>query len=446
MTRTGFLPTLLAGALVIAPAAGAQAPQAAPTRTGLAPAVERIFEAAGRGDVGPIERALGDPATDAGVRILLRAGLAESRLDPAAARDPALVRLAAEGANPALRRAALGLVTRLSFANGDYAEAARAGRLFAERLAADGQAAEAASAERTWRVAAMLAGRPRQGREGAVAAGSTPARADRIGLTRIDIKVNGTGQEAVLDTGANLSVLSAETARRLGVRVLDGETPVGNAVQGTVPVRIGIAGRLEIAGTMLTEVPFLVIDDANLTFPVPGGYDIKAIIGLPALRALGRIRVEQAGRFIVLPPPQAAQTPLPNLHASGNELFVDMAVDGRPVPLHLDTGANRTALTALYAAANPAAVAALGTATGNTASAGGARSARVAVWTDVPAALAGRSFRIARLQIALPAAGGPPPRFYGVLGADVLRRFASYTIDFTAMRLELGEPVEALAN
>ena len=63
-----------------------------------------------------------------------------------------------------------------------------------------------------------------------------------------------------------------------------------------MPIRVGIADRLTIAGATLRNVPFLIIDDAQLTFPVPGGYDIKAIIGLPVMRALGRMRMAAAAR------------------------------------------------------------------------------------------------------------------------------------------------------
>ena len=210
-------------------------------------------------------------------------------------------------------------------------------------------------------------------------------------------------------------------------------------------MRLGIVDRLEIAGTTLTNVPFLILDDASLTFPLPGGYDIKAIVGLPVMRALGRVRIEAAGRFAVLAPAAGAAGAggAPNLSASGNDLFVAAAVDGRPVPLHLDTGANRTSLSALYAGANPDRVAALAASEVGNASAGGARRlsgrdlgrrAGRAGRADAPAAgarhrLAGRAGR-ARASL-------------GTLGADVLRRFDSYTIDFQAMRLELGEPVAA---
>ena len=195
----------------------------------------------------------------------------------------------------------------------------------------------------------------------------------------------------------------------------------------------------------LRNVPFLIIDDAQLTFPIPGGYDIKAIIGLPVMRMLGRMRMAAgAGRFSVLAPAEA-QPALPNMSASGNDVFVTVAVDGREVPMHLDTGANPTRLSALYARAHPEAVAALARSRTGLASAGGAVMASVATWPNAPLALAGRTLVLPSLQVALPAATGPAPRFMGVLGSDVLARFESYTLDFRAMRLELGAPAAAAA-
>jgi predicted aspartyl protease len=373
---------------------------------------------------------------------LLRARLAAARYDPAVARDPALARLALSGDRP-LRDAALSILTSASFAGGDYRAAETWGRRLAQAQAARGDAEGAAGTERAWRLAALLAASPAQTLEGAVGAGETAARLDRVGLPRIDIAVNGMGQEAVFDTGANLSVLSAETARRLGVRLLDGASNVGNGVQGIVPIRAGIADRLTIAGATLRNVPFLIIEGAQLTFPVPGGYDIKAIIGLPVMRALGRMRmVAGGGRFALLAPSEA-QPALPNMVASGNNVFVAVAVDGREVPMHLDTGANPTRLSALYARAHPEAVAALPRRQTGLASAGGAVMANVATWPNAPLALAGRTLVLPSLQVALPSASGPAPRFMGVLGSDVLTRFESYMLDFRAMRLELGAPVQA---
>ncbi|MEA3011508.1 MAG: hypothetical protein QOD42_53 [Sphingomonadales bacterium] len=436
---------LLSAAALPAGPAGARA-ESAPVTAPATPAtpgtpLEAAFEAAERGDLAPAAQLLRTAGGD--VAILLRARLAAARFDPAVARDPALARLAESG-DRERRDAALAILASASFAGGDYRAAEAWGRRLAQVRTARGDAEGAAATEQMWRLAALLAGSPALAVEGAAGEGSTAARVDRVGLPRIDVAVNGLAQEAVFDTGANLSVLSAETARRLGVRILDGASSVGNGVQGNVPIRLGIADRLTIAGTTLRNVPFLIIDDAQLAFPLPGGYDIKAIIGLPVMRALGRMRIEQAGRF-VLPGRAEAQPAAPNLTASGNDLFVTVAVDGREVPMHLDSGANKSGLSALYARAHPEAVAALGRRTAGMASAGGARLANVATWPNAPLALAGRTLVLPSLEIGLPSADGPAPRFVGVLGSDVLRAFESYTLDFHAMRLELGAPVAAAA-
>jgi predicted aspartyl protease len=417
------------------------APGAAPARVRAHTPLEAAFDAAELGDLGPLRRALSGAHGDEAA--VIRGRLAVARLDPAPA-DPALARIAG-GRDPALRMAALSVLAADAFLRGAYAEAARWGRALGEAQAAHGDAEGAGQSEHQWQVAALLAGRPAQTVEGRIAPRTIAARTDRVGLPRIDVAVNGQAQEAVFDSGASLSVLSTETARRLGVTVIDGGASVGNGVQRVVAVRLGVADRLEIAGAILRNVPFLIIDDAQLTFPEPGGYDIKAIIGLPVMRALGRLRMEPAaGHFSVLPPDEARPAQ-PNLVAGAGQVFVTVAVDGRDLPLHLDTGANHSSLSALYAAVYPQRIAALATSEAHMGSAGGVASARVATWRNAPLALGGRTLLLPALPIALPAPGGPAPRSYGTLGSEALRAFESYTLDFKAMRLELGPPVPAPA-
>lgn len=442
MTLRALAIALLAGAAALGTPVAAQAPQATTQRPAgdMAADVTALFEAANRGEGAALERAVADPATDATVRMLLRARLAAGRFDPAVVRDPALQRLAAEGGDVALRRAALSIITASAFANGDYAEAARAGRPLAEALAAAGETEQAEGTERAWRLAELLEGQPRQAVEGAIAAGSTAARVDPVGLPRVDIAINGEGIDAIFDTGANLSVLSTETAERLGVTIIDSTARIGNSVQSTVGARIGIADRFEIAGTVLRNVTFLVIDDSQLSFDLPTGrYDIHAIVGLPVMRALGRIRMGRE-RLAVLP--DETGTGASNMRASVSTLYVDAEVNGRALPLLLDTGATQTTLSGHFAETYPDAIAGLEVRESNAGGAGGMMRRRVATWPNAPIAVAGRRVRMPTVPVVLPN-GSEDIASFGTLGSNLLRAFESYTLDFNAMRLELGEPVRA---
>lgn len=415
-----------------APAAGETAggTPTAPSQT-----VPAWLEAADRGEMAPLLQAL-RTSRDADERALLDARLAASR-GAAVHKRADLARLAA-GAHAGHARAALNIITASAFGQDDYAAAASAaGRLVALlRAAGDTEGADATT--RTRDLSALLASAPAQRVDGAIAMASTPLTKDAVGLPRIRIGVNGGEDEAVVDTGAGLTVLSAQTAQRLGVSLLDGDTSVGNGVATSVAVRTGIADRMTIAGTTIRNVPVLIIDDAQLTFPQANNYRITSILGLPVMRALRRVRID-ATSFTV-EAPQRFDAARQNLFVDSNDLHVPVTIGGRAVALFIDTGANQTILNARFAAANPDLVAQLTTRDLRTASAGGTRTQRSAVWADQEMRIGGRAATVPSISIALPS-DALSSEHAGVLGSSALRLFASHTFDFQAMRLEIGEPV-----
>jgi hypothetical protein len=203
---------------------------------------------------------------------------------------------------------------------------------------------------------------------------------------------------------------------------------------------VGIAEQVQIAGTKLRNVVFLIIDDAQLTFPAGGSYTIPAIIGFPEMKALGRFRVD-ANSLTVEPPGETVSGARGggNLHSWGNELFVDVKVGGVSVPLHLDTGATTSHLDPLFAGAHPQLVAGLPREERRITGAGGTATVQAVRWRNVAVEIAGRTFRAPSVLVGVGPANARASRYYGKAGIDVLRLFPSFTIDLRAMRLELGE-------
>lgn len=394
-----------------------------------------LIQDTAEGDLAPIEAALAT-AADPASKALLTAQLAASRLDARGVSTALAAYDATHDTDDARKAVALGLRASIVFAAGDYAGAAAALREAVPLLSTLGRTKESQEASQTLSLAMALATAPRQALEGG-APETAPALVDKVGLLRAPVTINGTVQQAVLDTGANLSVVSATTAKKLGLHLLDATASVGSTGSASVPTRLAIADRLTISGMTLRNVAFLVMDDAALSFPVPGGYTIDAIIGFPVFRALGRSTFRSDG---FTPGGRAAPAPA-NLRAVGNDLFVVSRINGIAVPLHLDSGASQTALTSRFAEAHSELVANLPRGERNMAGAGGAIRQPIGWWRPAEVAIDGRSMTLDQVQVVLSAGPAKHDTKLGTLGQDVLRHFQWWAVDLAAMRFELGPPI-----
>ncbi|MVO78124.1 hypothetical protein GON01_09280 [Sphingomonas sp. MAH-20] len=423
--------------MITAPAAIARADQVA-ARPAEASA-DRVLEALDGsriGDLSLIETLLRQGQISTSDRALLEAQRAAALLRDKDSKE-ALARYFESGdARPKRLERAHTMAAEGAFFAGRYSEAARHA---ANILAAPGSrtADETEAIERLKRIAELLTKVPPQALLDRGSGAPVPIDRDKVGLIRMPIRLGTSVQEAVIDTGANLSVVSASTARRLGVRMMEGDADVGNSLGGGVAVRIGIADRLEVAGAVLSNVVFLVMEDEALTFPVPGGYRIEAIIGLPVLRAIGRFSFERADSFRVEPPQPVAVTAA-KLRMSGSNPYAVVAIAGKEHPLFLDTGANSSLLSVRFAREHPELKGAQRLESGR-AGAGGVERVRRQRIQQVPIRIGKVEAKLSSLDIENEPTPGEEDR-YGVLGADLLRVFEKVTLDFQAMTLEVDAP------
>lgn len=369
--------------------------------------------------------------SDPGIRAVVDARLAAARLDLPSVRIA--VAEATRRRTPArLRAIALATEAGAAFACGDYALAAADSAAWMALPEGTDPIHKSGDIRQLRVVAEQLASTPRQ-TLARKRTGSVPTWRDKATLLRAGILIEGRRQEVVIDTGANLSVITESTARALGLSVSGGAS-VRSSSRTAVPVRLAIAKRLDIAGSTFRNVAFLVMNDADLRLPLPGGYSIPAIIGFPVLRALGRVTFTPAG-FTTDRGPRAAMVG-PNIVASGSDLFVMTQVNGVRVPLHLDSGASSTTLGPRFAAEHPALVAGLTRRTVRSAGAGGATEATASVLKDAVIAVGGVTTRLASVDVDPASADGAGS--YGAIGQDILRSASSYTIDFKEMWLSLA--------
>lgn len=404
--------------------------------------VRDALSAASAGAFEPLMRAIASE-NDPGHTALLQAREAASRLDePSALR--ALERFFQSRASDAeLSKLAYEIHVDAAFAAGEYQSGSLAAARLRDLLISAGPSQKLSEISQTYSVASYLGDAPAQKLLRLSTGKAFPTWRDKVGLMRTRVAINGIQQDVVLDTGANLSVITRSAAKKLGLHMLEGAASIRSATSNEVATRIGLADRIVIAGSVLANVAFLVLDDAQLEMPVAGGYRIDAIVGFPVFRTLGRIRFGQRDFMVEteqLPDPACP----PNLRAIGSTLFVQTEINGIPVPLHLDTGANRSGLSPRFAREQPEVLTGLERGTSQFAGAGGAMmQIDQALWRTIEITIACRTLEVPELAIQITDSQTAMNDYYGVLGNDVLKAFQTFTLDFKNMHFQLGPPVNA---
>lgn len=435
MIRTCWLAAALSvvavPAAVVAPTGGAIAQ--------VAPSFEAAAEAARDGDIEGVRTLLSAPGMGIAERAILDAQRAAALLREQEAR--AALQLYFESGDNDPKRQALAheIAAEVAFFAGRYAEAAHhAGRLLAAPT--DRSARELEGIGRTLAIASLIEAVPAVELERRGTGTPIPLVRDKVGLMRIAIATGAGSEEAVVDTGAGLSVASESAAKRLGLRMLDGDAAVGNSLGSSVGVKLGIADRVEVAGAVLRNVVFVVLADEALTFPLPGGYRIDSILGLPELRALGRVRIEP-GRSFAIEAPAAFDERRSNLRVIGNSPYAVLAIAGREHPFFLDTGANASSLSVRFASLHPD-LATVDDGPSRRGGAGGVEEIRNRRLEQVDLRLGDVVQVVPAISVETSPTPGDEDRF-GIVGADVLGLFESIVLDFEAMRLDV-QPATAV--
>jgi hypothetical protein len=262
---------------------------------------------------------------------------------------------------------------------------------------------------------------------------------DRLGLPETSVLVGGQRMAMILDTGANLSVISRSTALRLGLNLSGAESTLEGMAGDEMLVHAAVIPELQIAGATFHNVAVIVAEDADL-FVTPMQYALPGSLGFPVLSALGRITFFSDGRFGVDPRATSSQTANGNLFLQRLTPIVAAEIRGKEELFTIDTGATGSLLSARYYKDyahdfDSETVGEVGLA-----GAGGSRSILAYFARQVTLSLGGACVHLAQVPVLIEPRGTSDDSFYGNLGQDALGRFPSYTFDFQHMNFTVDGP------
>jgi hypothetical protein len=244
-------------------------------------------------------------------------------------------------------RSRVGLTMALSY-NSDWSALAR---IEARADSVDNDSdplAIAASVERWARALSMIPTPEFSVPDGSI---TLPMRRSAFGTPVITVKINGRPHEFWLDTGASMTLLSADIALAAGVKLAARDTLALGVVAGHIDARAVFLDSLSIGPVVVRRLgaalvsPEVLRFDSHVVDGLPRKVPIAGMIGTDVLRHLDVVLDAGAETITIRRPRRLQQPATRNLFWIGYPVVRLVTRDGRPLLFGLDTGAEATYVT-----------------------------------------------------------------------------------------------------
>ena len=179
---------------------------------------------------------------------------------------------------------------------------------------------------------------------------TVPLRRSAFGTPVVEVRINGRPHEFWLDTGASMTLLSADVAIEAGVRLAANDTLALGVVGGHIDARAIFVDSLSIGSFSAQGITAAVVDRSKLRLDhmqvngVARAVPIDGVIGTDLLRYMDLV-IDAAAGTITIGKPRRGGRAVRNLFWVGYPVVRLVSRDGRPLLFGLDTGAEGTYVT-----------------------------------------------------------------------------------------------------
>ena len=270
---------------------------------------------------------------------------------------------------------------------------------------------------------------------------------DTIGSLVTELTVNGVREKWLLDTGANLSVVSRSFAGKLGLQPLPGFGQTMSGLTGIEnPLQVAILPVLQIGGAMLRNVVVLILDDDNLKIKLPNkSYQINGIIGYPVFQTLGVVTFFHDG-FWEAGPETESKTSGTHMYMRFLQPVIECRIQGQSLPFPFDTGADGTFLSIRYYKRFQGDSKNWKKGENMMGGGGGAVRRKVYLLPQLHLQVGTQVATLYNVPVIPTPIGADRDELYGNLGQDFVAGFESFTLDFSKMTFSLGAPLTVQAK
>jgi hypothetical protein len=311
---------------------------------------------------------------------------------------------------------------------GDWAKAAAAYQAFSTKLGPTLSPDEKAEIELPLNLLPLVADHPAM----TVQTGDAfalPYDRDVLGLTDVPVFVDAQSHDWMLDPTAPFNLICRSTAREVGLKLSDKTAIVTTITGRPMTVHATIIPRFTIGTITYRNMTAFVFEDADYFYP-KSGYQVRGVLGYPAISALGSVSITQDSRIEVQPGVKGEHlTTGARFFLDGERIIAALGAPGDERMYVIDAGGQQTYLTSRYYAEHSNEF----------------DNKKMQLLTlpgsqgkpPAPAYVAD-SATVHFIQVLTePLGNGALDDTYGTLGMDALDELKSYTFDYRTMRFAI---------
>jgi hypothetical protein len=317
---------------------------------------------------------------------------------------------------------------------GDWAKAAQAYQNLSARLGNSLSADEKEEMELPLKLLPLIASNPPMTVEPGDAF-TLPYDRDVLGLTDIPVFVDAQSHDWMLDPTAPFNLICHTTAKEVGLR-LSLQTATVHTITGhPMQVHATIIPRFTLGTVTYRNMTAFVFEDADYYFP-QSHYQVRGVLGYPAVSALGSLTVTADSKIEVQPGPKGERlTSGARFFLDGDRILAALGKAGDERMYVLDAGGQQTYLSSRYYAEHSAEFTDKKMQLLNVPGTQSKPPAPAYVADSVSLLVGATPVNFHYVQVlAQPEGSAAIDDTYGTLGMDALDELKSYTFDYRTMR------------
>ena len=177
---------------------------------------------------------------------------------------------------------------------------------------------------------------------------SLPYDRDALGLTDVPVFVDAQSHDWMLDPTSPFNLICRSTAKQIGLKVSDAAATVNTITGRPMQVHMTVIPRFTLGTVTFRNMTAFVFEDADYYFP-GSAYQVRGVLGFPAVSALGSLTVTANSNIEVQPGPNAEKlTTGARFFLDGEQIITALGKPGAERMFVVDAGGQQTYLTSRY--------------------------------------------------------------------------------------------------